>query len=102
MAKSKGKPRKRKSAKAVQSVVHALKDYRDLAWTLTESYNGVASITEDLPLLDEEWVLEKLPLLFEAEDLETLLCEANGTGIVMGRLSALFEIEAITGESSDG
>lgn len=101
MAK-KSSSKKTKARKSAKAVLHALRDYRDLAWTLTESYNGVASITEDLPLLDEEWVLEKLPLLFEAEDLETLLCEANGTGIVMGRLSALFEIEAITGESSDG
>ncbi len=66
---------------------------RDLAASMTEQYNSYAGMSEDMPTLDEEWVAEKLEQTFDSSDLELLLEDEFGKGLVMGQLRLLFAIE---------
>ncbi len=75
----------------------------DLAFVLTQHYNGYASMLEDMPMLEEEWVLERLQGAFFPEDLELLIDDDFGRGLIMGQLRVLKEMEqgAEDGETAE-
>jgi hypothetical protein len=46
-------------------------------------------------MLDYSWVKTGLPLILESCDLETLVTDAFSQGIIMGRLSTLYDLHAM-------
>lgn len=85
-------------------IMHEFQDYRDVASLLTEQYNGWASYTEDFPLLEEDWVLERLQLIYHGEDLLTLMDDEFSRGIVMGQLAIMktYEVNEDDDDSTEG
>ncbi len=73
---------------------------RDIAASLTEQYNNYAGASEDFPILDEEWVAEKLPQIMHSSDLELLLEDEFGKGLIMGQLRFLHTMEEVGEESA--
>lgn len=65
----------------------------ELATVLTDQYNGYASATEEFMMLDEEWVLERLVDSFDPADLDFLVDDDFGRGLIMGQLLLLRILE---------
>ena len=75
-------------------------DY-ELAEVLADQFNSYASMTEDLELLEADWVLERLLRVFHPEDLELLIDDDFGRGLVMGQLATLHTWEEMSGDDGE-
>lgn len=64
-------------------------DFRDVSEQLTELYNQFACHSDEFPILDEDWVYQTIKDTFDDSDIELLLHDDFGKGIVMGRLALL-------------
>lgn len=76
----------------------------DLAYVLCEQFNGYASVSEDIEMLDEEFVLDKIQNLWDPETIAAMVQDDFGRGILMGMCSFLKLSEAAltAAEEQDG
>ncbi len=62
----------------------------ELAEVLTDQYNSYAGATDEFFMLEPDWVLAKLLQVFDPVDLEFLIDDDYGRGLVMGQLLCLY------------
>lgn len=62
---------------------------RELAESLTEQFNSYACYMEGMDFLNEDFVYDCLLNTFEEDDLNDLIDDEFGKGIIMGQILAL-------------
>lgn len=70
----------------------------DLAFVLTEQFNSYAYLSEELELLTEEYVLDKLLNLYDPKTLAAMLADDFSRGLIMGQISYLQLAESVSDE----
>lgn len=73
----------------------------ELAEVLTEQYLSYALMTEEMPELEVSWVLERLRACFTPEDLELLIDDDFGRGLLLGQLVTVYIYESLQEAGDD-
>jgi uncharacterized protein YjgD (DUF1641 family) len=85
--------KRRSRLKDRRPVVHDFQVSRELAYTLAEDYNGYAQMTDELPILEEEWVFDRLTEAFNPTDVDLFISDPFARGVIMGQLAFLKILE---------
>lgn len=86
----------------------SVNDIHEIAYSLLEQYTEYAKISDDLPLIEQDWLVEKIKKYLDTADLELMLENDYTRGLAMGQLLNIYFAEkansdsAIDVEDSDG